>query len=221
MVLSSNPAIMTATTPQLRTTVQEFVENDHPDVVPDEYIIPIEERCELTEININKLSTSSTEESTAAIVAPLDIPLIDMEGVVSSEESGGERRCVVLQQIRDACQEWGFFQVKNHGVPSPLIKRMQRVAQEFLALPSEEKHQMRLKAVQGWIVDEGYSSKRATSEGGISHWSDRLRHCMFPISSRKYDLWPTNPPSFRFVKFDTTQILESVCSVRKSQHIKW
>ena len=211
MVLSSNPAaaIMTVTTPEIRTTVQEFVENDHPDIVPDEYIIPVEERCKLTEIDIKQLSTSSTEESTAETAArQLEIPLIDMEGVVvSSEGSGGERRCVVLQEIRDACKEWGFFQVKNHGVPSPLIKRMQQVAQEFLELPAEEKHQMRLKAVQGWIVDEGYSSKRATSEGGISHWSDRLRHCMFPISSRKYDLWPTNPPSFRFANFDTNHYI--------------
>lgn len=193
-----------ATTPERRPTVQEFVENDHPDVIPDEYIIPEEERCKpSTGSGVNaKLAASSAEgESTAATAAQLEIPLIDMDGVVSWEESSdGERRCVVVQQIRDACKEWGFFQVKNHGVPSHLIKRMQQAAWEFLQLPAEEK--MRLKAVEGWIVDEGYSSKRATSEGGISHWSDRLRHCVFPTSSRKYELWPTNPPSFRSISSD-------------------
>ena len=63
----------------------------------------------------------------------LEVPVIDLQG------SHGERRGVVVEQIRKACIEWGAFQIVNHGVSAALTERMRRVAREFFALPVEEK----------------------------------------------------------------------------------
>ncbi|GLT57831.1 hypothetical protein SLA2020_307760 [Shorea laevis] len=45
----------------------------------------------------------------------------------------------LIWEIRNACKNWGFFQVINHGVPSELRRRVERVAKTFFHLPMEEK----------------------------------------------------------------------------------
>jgi hypothetical protein len=171
-----------------RKTIQELSENGHLHAIPSDFIVPEEERCNLKD----KLRFSTTE-------AALELPLIDMDEVAETQlAAGGDCHSELVQQIRTACEEWGFFQVKNHGVSSSLMKRMQQVVHEFLELPSEQKNKMRFASLDGRAnLAGGYTSNYTMSEGGISNWSDRLSLRMFPTSIRKYDLWPKNPPCFR------------------------
>lgn len=64
-----------------------------------------------------------------------EIPVISLEGI---DEVGG-RRDEICRKIVEACEDWGIFQVVNHGVDSNLISEMTRLAREFFALPPEEK----------------------------------------------------------------------------------
>ncbi|KAF3632519.1 putative flavonol synthase/flavanone 3-hydroxylase-like [Capsicum annuum] len=45
----------------------------------------------------------------------------------------------IIQQVRLACKELGFFQVVNHGIPESVMKDALDVATEFFALTNEEK----------------------------------------------------------------------------------
>lgn len=64
-----------------------------------------------------------------------EIPVISLAGI---DEVEG-RRSEICRKIVEACEDWGIFQVVEHGVDAGLINEMTRLAREFFALPPEEK----------------------------------------------------------------------------------
>jgi hypothetical protein len=166
-------------------TVQELAENGHLQEIPGDFIIPEEDRC-----NLKDGSSLLTMESA------LELPLIDMDEAAETQlAAGGDCHGKIVHQIRTACEEWGFFQVKNHGIPLSVIKEMQQVVHEFLELPVEEKNKVMCNSLER--QNQGYSTRQALNGGALSMWSDRLLYHMFPMSTRNYDLWPKNPSRFR------------------------
>ncbi|GFY89433.1 hypothetical protein Acr_06g0013730 [Actinidia rufa] len=49
------------------------------------------------------------------------------------------QRSKVIQDLKKACQDWGFFMLVNHGVPESLMKAVLDGCKEFFNLPMEEK----------------------------------------------------------------------------------
>ncbi|CAN0903959.1 Protein DMR6-LIKE OXYGENASE 1 [Linum grandiflorum] len=49
----------------------------------------------------------------------------------------------VVEQVKDACKEWGFFQVINHGVPLHLVQRIHETCKEFFDMDLEEKKKVK------------------------------------------------------------------------------
>ncbi|KAJ6931801.1 hypothetical protein NC652_015090 [Populus alba x Populus x berolinensis] len=47
-------------------------------------------------------------------------------------------RAAISQKILKAIQEFGFFQVVNHGVPEDLMKDTMRMFKELFELPAED-----------------------------------------------------------------------------------
>ena len=64
-----------------------------------------------------------------------EIPIISLAGI---DEVDG-RRSEICKKIVEACEDWGIFQVVDHGVDTKLVSDMTRLAREFFALPPEEK----------------------------------------------------------------------------------
>lgn len=64
-----------------------------------------------------------------------EIPIISLAGIDDVEGRRGE----ICKKIVEACEDWGIFQVVDHGVNAGLISDMTRLAREFFALPPEEK----------------------------------------------------------------------------------
>jgi len=64
-----------------------------------------------------------------------EIPVISIAGI----DDGGEKRAEICNQIVEACEEWGVFQIVDHGVDTKLVSEMTTLAKEFFALPPEEK----------------------------------------------------------------------------------
>ncbi|KAK6918956.1 Non-hem dioxygenase N-terminal domain [Dillenia turbinata] len=65
------------------------------------------------------------------------IPVIDLSGLNGSDD---QKRSLTIKEIGSACEEWGFFQVKNHGVKISLMEEMVKAVEEFFNLPLEEKN---------------------------------------------------------------------------------
>ncbi|MDH3731947.1 MAG: isopenicillin N synthase family oxygenase [Gemmatimonadota bacterium] len=63
------------------------------------------------------------------------IPVIDFGGFDGSED----RRARVIEEVGDACRNWGFFQVVDHGIADELIDRVWSETRAFFELPRDVK----------------------------------------------------------------------------------
>lgn len=144
--------------------------------VPEIYIRPLEQRPVL-------LDYLQHEED--------QLPMIDLAQL----QGDGEGRAAVVEAIGQACQQWGFFQVKNHGVPESTMVEMLRVAREFFQLPTEEK--MRYFSTDPKSLMR-YSTSFDAKEDQILNWRDFLRYSCKPIEEMM-PLWPAKPTDFRKV----------------------
>lgn len=65
-----------------------------------------------------------------------DIPVISLAGI---DGDGGGRRAEICRRIVAACEDWGIFQVVDHGVDAALVAHMTALARDFFALPPDDK----------------------------------------------------------------------------------
>lgn len=104
-------------------------------------------------------------------------------------------RAELVEQIIQASQEFGFFQLINHGVSEKLMHDVLDVAKEFFALPVEDKAKL-------YSEDPKQPCRLRTSidyDGEKVHfWRDNLRHPCFP-PGRYMEFWPEKPARYREV----------------------
>ncbi|CAA7388591.1 unnamed protein product [Spirodela intermedia] len=118
------------------------------------------------------------------------VPVVDMSklAVGGGHGDGGHE----LAKLASACEEWGFFQVVNHGVEEELMARMEALAMEFFMLPLEEKE--RYPMAPGTV--QGYGHAFVFSADQKLDWCNMLGLGLEPPSIRVPELWPANPPLF-------------------------
>ncbi|KAH6806864.1 2-oxoglutarate and oxygenase superfamily protein [Perilla frutescens var. frutescens] len=126
----------------------------------------------------------------AASALAADIPVIDMHDL-GSDDLSLRRKAVGL--IGEACREWGFFQVVNHGVRHELMACARAVWREFFELPLEEK----AKLVNSPSSYEGYGSRLGVEEGILLDWCDYFFLNYLPVEMRSENKWPSLPVSCR------------------------
>lgn len=120
----------------------------------------------------------------------INIPVIDLEHLSSEDPVLRE---TVLKRVSEACREWGFFQVVNHGISHELMESAKEVWREFFNLPLEVKEEF----ANSPSTYEGYGSRLGVKKGAILDWSDYFfLHCM-PPSLRNQAKWPATPSSLR------------------------
>jgi isopenicillin N synthase-like dioxygenase len=88
-----------------------------------------------------------------------------------------------------------LMQIVNHGVSS--LKNMGNEVKRFFELPLQEKKRCAQKP--GSL--EGYGQAFVTSEEQKLDWNDMIFLKSLPIQNRKLDLWPQNPPQFRYIHY--------------------
>jgi hypothetical protein len=104
----------------------------------------------------------------AQISSLASIPVIDLSD--DGNENGGGPSGFV-QKISQACEEYGFFQIINHGVPEELCDKTMTAITEFFQLPPEERsefftedHRKRVKLFNYYLKVEGPEKVRMWSE---------------------------------------------------------
>ncbi|KAK9714473.1 hypothetical protein RND81_06G096900 [Saponaria officinalis] len=116
----------------------------------------------------------------------LEVPVIDMECLLKGDVEE-------LNNFHSACQEWGFFQLINHGVSSLVVEKFKKETQEFFNLPIEENK----KYWQKTNEVEGYGQAFVVSEKQKLDWADIFYLTTFPLHERKPHLFPVLPSPFR------------------------
>ena len=135
---------------------------------------------------------SETEQPATTTVhgTVLQVPTIDLGGGDEDE---------LVRVISKAGNEWGLFQVVNHGIPDEVIGNLQRVGKEFFELPQQEKEVY--AKPQGHDKEEGYGAQPPKEIEGKKAWVDHLFHSIWPPSAINYSVWPSNPPSYRYMYY--------------------
>ncbi|GAB2211022.1 hypothetical protein Droror1_Dr00016313 [Drosera rotundifolia] len=173
------------------------------DAIPSRYVKPLLERP------LGGLSATASEN--------IDIPVIDLGGLSSgfgdtkghcrlsplSQQQGTKTTTAMMKRMSEACKEWGFFQVVNHGIDGDVMDRAREVWREFFKLPMEAKQ----RYANSPSTYEGYGSRLGVEKGAILDWSDYYFLHYLPSEIRDHGKWPSQPPYHREI---TEQYLQQV-----------
>ncbi|XP_050276511.1 protein DMR6-LIKE OXYGENASE 2-like [Quercus robur] len=122
------------------------------------------------------------------------IPIIDLN---DHDTDDGQGPSPLVSKISQACEEYGFFHIINHGVPKELCQKVMAVVTEFFQLPPEvraqyltEDHTQQVKVFNYYQKYEGI--------GKVAMWSETFSHPWHPTEDFT-NLLPANPPQYREV----------------------
>ncbi|KAK4408137.1 protein DMR6-LIKE OXYGENASE 2 [Sesamum angolense] len=152
--------------------------------VPESYILPPEIRPRKVAIHSCKC-----------------VPVIDLHGIID------RNRQDLVQRIMKAGQEFGFFQLTNHGVPEELMKETVKVAEEFFQLPVED--------MASFYSEDPRKECRLYTSIDYDHekvhfWRDNLRHLCHPLEDHVGE-WPRNPTRYREVMGNYAVRVRELC----------
>eukprot|EP00249_Psilotum_nudum_P009129 c21726_g1_i1 orf=76-1179(+) len=133
--------------------------------VPEKYVRPPHERPCMSAVAHNE-----------------QVPVIDISGLF------GEGRSKVVDEIGQACEKWGFFQVINHGVPRDVVDRIWAAAREFFGLPADQRMRYYGELLSGKEVS--YFTSHLPEKEKFSEWKDSLYFRCHPAASEALELAP-------------------------------
>ncbi|XP_048502233.1 probable 2-oxoglutarate-dependent dioxygenase At3g50210 isoform X2 [Beta vulgaris subsp. vulgaris] len=83
-----------------------------------------------------------------------NIPVIDISALVRKSDdtnmAGDDGVREVVRELDKACRQIGFFYVKGHGIPIPLLNEVRDMSHKFFELPHEEKLKIKISAATGY-----------------------------------------------------------------------
>ncbi|XP_022970768.1 1-aminocyclopropane-1-carboxylate oxidase 1-like [Cucurbita maxima] len=50
--------------------------------------------------------------------------------IINLEKLNGEERAPILEKIKDACENWGFFELLNHGIEPEFLDKVERLTKQ-------------------------------------------------------------------------------------------
>ncbi|KAM6565181.1 hypothetical protein CsatB_025179 [Cannabis sativa] len=109
------------------------------------------------------------------------IPVIDMK----------QEQTKLIQQITNACKDYGIFQLINHGIEEKLLEDVLNVTKEFFELPYEEKSS--LFSNDPNKIFRLYTSIDYMNEQ-VHYWRNALRHPC-PVEQH-IQFWPKKPHNY-------------------------
>lgn len=150
--------------------VQEIAASLGSAEIPQRYIRP----------DVDPVSVASADS--------VELPVLDLGQLLDPEAFQEESA-----KLKMACENWGFFQLVNHGIAEEMLDQLKADVTEFFKLPLEEKKAF--AQLPGEL--EGYGQAFVTSEEQKLDWADMMYIITRSPHSRNMRFWPTHPPTFR------------------------
>ncbi|KAI3700539.1 hypothetical protein L2E82_45170 [Cichorium intybus] len=116
-----------------------------------------------------------------------NIPVIDLANLDANDPI---LRKTTMKLISDACRQWGFFHIINHGVSHHLMAATRNIWREFFHLPLDMKQEYANSPAT-------YEGRLGVEKGAKLDWSDYFFLHSHPISIRNERKWPAHPASCR------------------------
>ncbi|GFS37615.1 2-oxoglutarate (2OG) and Fe(II)-dependent oxygenase superfamily protein [Actinidia rufa] len=107
--------------------------------------------------------------------------------VIDFSKLNGETRAKTMAQIANGCEEWGFFQLVNHGIPEELLERVKKVCSECYKLEREESFKNSKKVK---MLNDLMEKKKSGHKLENVDWED-----VFLLSDENE--WPSKTPGFK------------------------
>ncbi|XP_024982278.1 hyoscyamine 6-dioxygenase-like [Cynara cardunculus var. scolymus] len=117
-----------------------------------------------------------------------EIPVIDLQ------ENPNVDRSQIVQQILKASQEFGLFQVINHGVSAKMMEDIRVLYDEFFNMSIDDK-----LGVYSETFGTGctlYTSGLDYAKEDVHYWKDTLKHRSYPLEEHTPS-WPEKPVRYR------------------------
>ncbi|KAA8539220.1 hypothetical protein F0562_025912 [Nyssa sinensis] len=143
--------------------------------IPRKYILPISDRPNSQKGDHNAENLS------------IKLPIIDFA------ELQGSNRSQILNSLAKACEEFGFFQLINHGIASDVILSMIDVAKRFFDLPFDERAKYMSSDMRSAVR---YGTSVNQNKDGVFCWRDFLKLSCNPLSD-VLPFWPSSPVDLR------------------------
>ncbi|XP_047268453.1 1-aminocyclopropane-1-carboxylate oxidase homolog 1 isoform X2 [Capsicum annuum] len=136
----------------------------------DAGIVHIPEIFVTPTITENEFSAQNLECSD---IINVQIPVIDLEGI--NEDDFRHRK--IVEEVGEACETWGFFQVVNHGVPQHVMDEMISGIKSFHEQPNDIK--MRFYSMEP-MKKVMFNSNFDLYQSKSANWRDTLACLMAP-----------------------------------------
>ncbi|ONK57611.1 uncharacterized protein A4U43_C09F2260 [Asparagus officinalis] len=107
--------------------------------------------------------------------------------VIDFSKLDGDERAQTLARLANGCEEWGFFQLVNHGIPDELLERVKKVCADCYKTEREAQFKDS-KPVQ--LLTELLDSSDTEKKLDDLDWED-----VFTLQDDNQ--WPSNPPEFK------------------------
>ncbi|KAK7283663.1 hypothetical protein RIF29_13346 [Crotalaria pallida] len=101
------------------------------------------------------------------------LPVIDLQGIHKTSAQHAE----VVDQIRSACQTWGFFQVINHGIPVNVLDEMIDGIRRFHEQDGEVRKHFYMRDIHKKVR---YFSNGSLFRDPAANWKDTITFAMSP-----------------------------------------
>ncbi|KAE8736056.1 putative pentatricopeptide repeat-containing protein [Hibiscus syriacus] len=143
---------------------------------------------------------------TANLSSSTDIPIIDLSKLMKGDT---DEHFSEVMKLKTACEEWGFFQVLNHGVDLNVLENMEKLAKDFFMLPLHEKQKYPM--APGTV--QGYGQAFVFSENQKLDWCNMFALGVEPPCIRNPKLWPSSPANFREILEMYSREIRELCKV--------
>ncbi|KAK3034255.1 hypothetical protein RJ639_032190 [Escallonia herrerae] len=160
MVSNGDPAV------EKSEFIQEIIRRN-PSCIPERYLRREEDKAK--DVDMTALAA--------------DIPVFDLTLL-----SNGNKE--ELQKLDNACKDWDFFQVTNHGIAAEVLQGTKKATADFFNLPIQENTKYSFHPE----FKTGYGQPFPVAEDEILDWSDSLLLLLYPPQNRCPELWPATPP---------------------------
>eukprot|EP00253_Pinus_taeda_P008526 PITA_08526 len=162
---------MDAQSQQLSSIIEKLISNGVNNLeVQDRYVLPPHERPQKSDMSFCE-----------------SIPIIDLKDL------DGPNRTTLVHEIRRACEDDGFFQIVNHGVPENVMKSMMGVAKEFYEMPVEDRACLYSEDIKKPVR---LSTSFNPSKDKVFHWIDYFTQPCHPLEE-VIGSWPEKPAGYR------------------------